>query len=107
MLCDIQRQEQLMEQQLTQPTDIRFQLGGHDLQAKFILVADNLKAEVFLHGRNFLRTLNVLVDLTAMWVTESDPKTPSIFQAIHDFSYVEVPAEKVIVGAKVFKQQPN
>ena len=60
--------------------NVNFQLSGHSLSTNFIVIADHLGAEDFLLGRNFLRTYNVLVDLTAMTVTIGDPKNPSPFQ---------------------------
>ena len=56
--------------------NVKFQLGGHTLKTNFIVIADHLGSEDFLLGRNFLRTYNVLVDLTAMRVTIHDPKAP-------------------------------
>ena len=52
--------------------NVNFQLGGHTLTTDFIVTADHLAAEDFLLGRNFLRTYNALVDLTAMRVTIRD-----------------------------------
>ena len=66
--------------------NVNFQLGGHSLKTNFIVIADHLGAEDFLLGRNFLRTYNVLVDLTALRVTIRDPKTPRHFKPIHEVS---------------------
>ena len=66
--------------------NVNFQLGGHTLKTNFIVIADHLGAEDFLLGRNFLRTYNVLVDLTAMRVTIRDPKAPRQFKPNHEIS---------------------
>ena len=99
--------------------NVNFQLGGHSLKTNFIVIADHLGAEDFLLGRNFLRTYNVLVDLTAMRVTIRDPKTPRHFKPIHDVSDHEpslvVSTDKVVLGpferklvrAQVITQDPN
>ena len=58
--------------------NVNFQLGGHTLSTNFIVIADYLGAEHFLLGRNFFRTYNVLVDVTAMRVTIRDPKPLAI-----------------------------
>ena len=99
--------------------NLNFQLGGHTLKTNFIVIADHLGAEDFLLGRNFLRTYNVLVDLTAMRVTIRDPKAPRHFKPIHEVSNHEtslvVSTQKVILGpfehklikAQVITQDPN
>ena len=99
--------------------NVNFQLGGHTLKTNFIVMADHLGAEDFLLGRNFLRTYNVPVDLTAMRVTIRDPKAPRHFKPVHEVSDHEpslvVSTEKVILGpferklvrAQVFSQKPN
>ena len=99
--------------------NVNFQLGGHSLKTNFIVIADHLGAEDFLLGRNFLRTYNVLVDLTAMMVTIRDPKTPRHFKPIHEVSDHEpslvVSTDKVVLGhfkrklvrAQVITQDPN
>ena len=61
-------------------------LGGHTLKTNFIVITDHLGAEDFLLGRNFLRTYNNLVDLTAMRVTIRDPKAPRHFEPVHEVS---------------------
>ena len=83
------------------------------------MIADSIGSEDFLLGRNFLRTYNVLVDLTAMRVTIREPNSPRIIKAVHEFSDQEasfvVSAEKVDLGsferkvlrAKVITQQSN
>ena len=58
--------------------NVNFQLGGHSLKTNFIVIANHLGAEDFLLGRNFLRTYNNLVDLTAMRVTIRDQKLHAI-----------------------------
>ena len=82
--------------------DVSFQLGGHTLRTNFIVIADHLGAEDFLLGRNFLRTYNVLVDLTAMRVTIRDPKAPRHFKPVHEVSDHEpslvISTEKVVLG---------
>ena len=82
--------------------NVNFQLGGHSLKTNFIVIADHLGAEDFLLGRNFLRTYNVLVDLTAMRVTIRDPKTPRHFKPIHEVSDHEpslvVSTDKIVLG---------
>ena len=99
--------------------DVSFQLGGYTLKTNFVVIADHIGSEDFLLGRNFLRTYNVLVDLTAMKVTIRDPKTPRIFKAVHEVSEHEpsfvISAEEVVLGpferkivrAKIITQQPD
>ena len=45
--------------------NIRFQLGGHELQTTFIVLTDDAGGDDFLLGRNFLRAYKVLIDLVA------------------------------------------
>ena len=99
--------------------NVSFQLGGHTLRTNFIVIADHLGAEDFLLGRNFLRTYNVLVDLTAMRVTIRDPKAPRHFKPVHEVSDHEpslvISTEKVVLGpyerklvrAQVISQKHN
>ena len=99
--------------------DVNFQLGGYTLKTNFVVIADHIGSEDFLLGRNFLRTYNVLVDLTALKVTIRDPKTPRIFKATHEVSDHEPsfvvstedvilgPFERKIVRAKIITQQPD
>ena len=99
--------------------DVSFQLGRHTFKANFVVIADYHGSEDFLMGRNFLRTYNVLVDLTVMKITIRDPKSPMIFEAIHEVSDQEasivVSAEEVTLGpfewkvvrAKIITQQHN
>ena len=82
--------------------NVSFQLGGHTLRTNFIVIVDHLGAEDFLLDRNFLRTYNVLVDLTAMRVTIRDPKAPRHFKPVHEVSDHEpslvISTEKVVLG---------
>ena len=55
---------------------VRFQLGGYELQTNFVVVDDAMGVEDFLPGRNFLRTYQVLVDLTAMKIVVRAPAKP-------------------------------
>ena len=99
--------------------DVSFQLGGHTLKSNFFVIADNLGAEDFLLGRNFLQTYNVLVGLTAIRVTIMDPTAPRQFKPVHgvsnqDPSFV-VPTKEISLGpfernlprAQVISQQDN
>ena len=45
---------------------IRFQLGGYELETNFVVVDDVMGVEDFSLGRNVLRADQVLVDLTSM-----------------------------------------
>ena len=95
--------------------DVNFQLGGYTLKTNFVVNG----SEDFLLGRNFLRTYNALVDLTALKVTIRDPRTPRTFKAVHDLSDNEpsfvVSTEEVVLGpferrvvrAKIITQDPN
>ena len=99
--------------------NVSFQLGGYTLRTNFIVIADHLGAEDFLLGRNFLRTYNVLVDLTAMRVIIRDPKAPRHFKPVHEVSDHEpslvISTEKVVLGpyerklvrAQVISQKQN
>ena len=55
---------------------VRFQLGGYELQTNFVVVDDAMGVEDFLLGRNFLRSYQVLVDLTAMRIVVRAPVKP-------------------------------
>ena len=55
---------------------VRFQSGGYELQTNFLVVDDAMGVEDFLLGRNFLRTYQVLVDLTAMRIVVRAPAKP-------------------------------
>ena len=99
--------------------NVNFQLDGHTLKTNFIVIADHLGAKDFLLRRNFLRTYNVLVDLTAMRVTSRNPKTPRHFKPVHEVSdhepFLVVSTEKVVLGpfernlfrAQVITQNPT
>ena len=52
---------------------IHFQLGGYELETKFVVVDDAMGVEDFLLGRNFLRSYQVLVDLTFMKIVVRAP----------------------------------
>ena len=52
---------------------MRFQLGGYELQTNFVAVDDAMGVEDFLLGRNFLRTYQVMFDLTAMKIVVTAP----------------------------------
>ena len=43
--------------------NIKFQLGGHELQTTFIVLTSDSGVDDFLLGRNFLRAYNVLKTL--------------------------------------------
>ena len=55
---------------------IRFQLGGYELETNFVVVDDAMGVEDFLLGRNFLRAYQVLVDLTFMKMVVRAPVKP-------------------------------
>ena len=55
---------------------IRFQLGNYELQTNFVVVDDAMGVEDFLLVRNFLRSYQVLVDLTAMLIVVRAPVKP-------------------------------
>ena len=55
---------------------VRFQLGGYELETKFVVVNDAHGLEDFLLGRNFLRANNVVVDPTAMKIVVRAPAKP-------------------------------
>ena len=66
--------------------NVNFHLSGHTLKTNFVVIADYLAADDFLLSRKFLRTYNVLVDLTAMRVPIRDPKSPRHFKPVHEVS---------------------
>ena len=53
---------------------IRFQLGGNELETNFVVVDDAMGVEDFLLGRNFLRTYQM--DQTSMKIVVSAPVKP-------------------------------
>ena len=55
---------------------IRFQLGGYELETNFVVVDDAMGVEDFLLGRNFLRSHQVLVDLASMKIVVRAPVKP-------------------------------
>ena len=55
---------------------VHFQLGGYELETKFVVVDDAMGVEDFLLGRNFLRAYQVLVDLTSMKMVVRVPVQP-------------------------------
>ena len=55
---------------------IHFQLGGYELETNFVVVDDAMGVEDFLLGRNFLRSYQVLVDLTSMKIVVRAPVKP-------------------------------
>ena len=55
---------------------VRFQLGGYELETNFVVVDDAMGVEDFLLGRNFLRSYQVLVDLTSMKIVVRAPVEP-------------------------------
>ena len=58
--------------------NVSFLLGGHTLKTNIIVIVDHLETEDSLLGGNFLRTYNVLMDLTAIRVTICDPKPHAV-----------------------------
>ena len=92
---------------------IRFQLGGYQLETNFVVVDDVMGVEDFLLGRNFLRTYQVLVDLTLKIVVRAPVKPvwhhahtqvgdPSIATSdALDSDLVLQPFERTVVKAKV------
>ena len=93
---------------------IRFQLGGYQLEANFVVVDNAMGVEDFLLGRNFLRTYQVLVDLTSMKIVVRAPVKlvwhhahtqvgdPSIATSVAlDSDLVLQPFERTVVKAKV------
>ena len=55
---------------------VRFQLGGYELETNFVVVDDAMGVEDFLLGRNFLRSYQVLVDLTSKKIVVRAPVKP-------------------------------
>ena len=93
---------------------IRFQLGGYELETNFVVVDDAMGVEDFLLGRNFLRTYQVLVDLTSMKSVVRVPVKP-VWHHAHtkvgdasvatpvasDSDLVLQPFERTVVKAKL------
>ena len=55
---------------------IHFQLGGYELETNFVVLDDAMGVEDFLLGRNFLRSYQVLVDLTSTKIVVRAPVKP-------------------------------
>ena len=55
---------------------IHFQLGGYELETNFVVVDDAMGVEDFLLGWNFLRSYQVLLDLTSMKIVVRAPVKP-------------------------------
>ena len=55
---------------------VHFQLAGYELQTNFVVVDYAMGVVDFLLGRNFIRTYQVLVDLTAMRIVVRAPAKP-------------------------------
>ena len=93
---------------------VRFQLGGYELETNFVLVDDAMGVEDFLLGRNFLRSYQVLVDLTSMKIIVRAPVKP-VWHHAHaqvgdtslatpialDSDLVLQPFERTVVKAKL------
>ena len=81
--------------------NVSFQTGGHSLKTNFIVIADHLGTEHFLSGRNFLRTYNALVDLTAMRVTMREVSNQESSLVVSTEKVVLGPFERKLVKAQV------
>ena len=93
---------------------IRFQLGGYQLETNFVVVDDAMGVEDFLLRRNFLRAYQLLVDLTSMKTVVRAPVKP-VWHHAHtqvgdpsvatsvalDSDLVLQPFERTVVKAKV------
>ena len=93
---------------------IRFQLGGYELETNFVVVDKAMGVEDFLLGRNFLRSYQVLVDLTSMKIVVRAPVKP-VWHHAHaqvgdtslatpvalDSGLVLQPFERTVVKAKI------
>ena len=93
---------------------IRFQLGGYQLETNFVVVDNAMGVEDFLLGRNFLRTYQVLADVTSMNIVVRAPVKlvwhhahtqvgdPSVATSVAlDSDLVLQPSERTVVKAKV------
>ena len=98
--------------------DFSFQLGSHNLQAAFVVLASDCWVDAFLLGRNFLHKYNVLVDLTARKIVIRNPLTPKFYKPKHQvsdgFSMIMLnqevtfgPYERRTVQAKVITENPD
>ena len=75
---------------------IKFQLGCYELETNFVVVDDAKGVEDFLLGRNFLRTYQVLVDLTAMKVVVRARTGPVWYHAHTQVSNETLNSPKVL-----------
>ena len=82
---------------------VRFQLGGYELETNFLVVDDAHGLEDFLLGWNFLRTNNVLVDLTSMKIVVRAPAKPVWYHA-HAQTSDEALSSKVVLDQDVVLQ---
>ena len=93
---------------------IRFQLGGYQLETNFVVVDAAMGVEDFLLGRNFLRTYQVLVDLTSKKIVvrasvkpvwhhaHTQVSDPSVATSVAlDNDLILQPFERTVVKAKV------
>ena len=93
---------------------IRFQLGGYQLETNFVVVDNAMGVEDFLLGRNFLRTYQVLADVTSMNIVVRAPVKlvwhhahtqvgdPSVATSVAlDSDLVLQPSERTVVKSKV------
>ena len=82
---------------------VRFQLGGYELETNFVVVDDAHGLEDFLLGRNFLRTYNVLVDLTSMKIVVRAPAKP-VWHHAHAQTSDEALSSTVVLDQDVVLQ---
>ena len=90
---------------------IRFQLGGYELETNFVVVDNAMGVKDFLLGWNFLRSYQVLVDLTSMKIVVRAPVKPVWHHAhaqVGDTSLVALdcdlvlqPFERTVAKAKL------
>ena len=93
---------------------IHFQLGGYQLETNFVVVDDAMGVEDFLLGRNFLRSYQVLVDLTSMKIVVRAPVKPVwhhahaqvgdaslVIPVVLDCDLVLQPFERAVARAKL------
>ena len=80
---------------------VKFQLEGYVLETNFVVVDGTLGVEDFLLGRNFLRTYQVLVDLTAKKVVVCAPSRPVWYHAHAQVSSEELPASVALAQNSV------
>ena len=82
---------------------VLFQLGGYELETNFVVVDDAHGLEDFLLVRNFLRTDNVLVDLTAMKIVVRAPAKP-VWHHAHAQTSDETLSKTVVLDQDVVLQ---